>query len=50
MTMVQANLVGVIESNFNKLKLLNIDNFIECPTIKFLRKVASSSICDIQEH
>jgi len=49
MTMVEANFVGVIESNF-ELKLLNIDNLIECPTIKSLIKVTSSTICEIQEH
>jgi len=44
--MVEANLVEATENNFNELKLLNIDNLIECPIIK----VASSKICEIQEH
>jgi len=50
MTIVEANLVETTESNLNELKLLNIDIFIECQTIKFLIKVASSAICEIQEH
>jgi len=50
MTMVEANFMEATESNFNELKLLNIDNFIECPTIKFLINVASSIIFAIQEH
>jgi len=48
--MVEANHVGATESNFNELKLLNIDILIECPTIIFLIKVASLAICEIQEH
>jgi len=35
MTMVEANVVGATESNFNELKLLNIDNLIEYPIINF---------------
>jgi len=42
--MVEANLVGATKNNFNELKLLNIDNLIECPTIKFLIKLVSSTI------
>jgi len=49
-TIVEANLVEATKSNFNELKPLNIDILIECPTIKFLIKVASSVICEIQEH
>jgi len=48
--MVEKNLIGITKSNFNELKLLNIDILIKCPTIKFLIKVASSAICEIQEH
>jgi len=47
MIMVEANLVGATERNFNELKLLNIDNLIECPIMKFLINVASSAICEI---
>jgi len=37
MIMVEANLVGATESNFNELKLLNINNPIECPIMKYLK-------------
>jgi len=47
MIMVEANLVEATENNLNELKVLNIDNLIECPTIKFLVNVASSTICVI---
>jgi len=50
MTIIEANLVGATESNFNELNLLNIDILIEFPIIKFLINVASSAICEIQNH
>jgi len=39
--MVEANLVGATESNFNELNLLNIEYLIKYSTIKFLINVAS---------
>jgi len=48
--MVEENLVGATENIFNELKVLNIDNLIDFPTIKFLIKVVSSAICEIQKH
>jgi len=47
MITVEVNLVGATKSNFNELKLLNSDILIKCQIMKFLIKVASSTICEI---
>jgi len=44
--MVEGNLIEVTKRNFNELKILNIENLIGCPMIKFLINVIIKKLCD----